>query len=188
MKKLAPILKYSLENRERMGLYSFYCRESRLITREGVENQEFPKEFVSRCQEWEDNHLLRQCISYIELSGSGCNADGKYEKQFDRFEDEWCMPTNDERTTGWGGHQVTFNVQYWREGGDDDYLGWAIVSVFQPMLDDEEPDLDARERKKCWIAPCSQNHRRPPLKGWIPADPLARGNPTIKYILRECIE
>ena len=43
-------------------------------------------------------------------------------------------------------------------------------------------------KKLCWIAPCSKNRKLPPLQGWIPSDPAARGTPTLKYILRESID
>lgn len=67
------------------------------------------------------------------------------------------------------------------------------MRVFQPILEgddgeDPEPDFKATEENKCWIAPCIHNRKCPPLKGWIPADPVARGNPTIKYILRGLVE
>ena len=42
--------------------------------------------------------------------------------------------------------------------------------------------------RKCWYAPHSMNRQLPPLKGWIPCDPLAKGNPTIALILRDSIE
>ena len=52
---------------------------------------------------------------------------------------------------------------------------------------DEEGEVDSNSvvKKKCWIAPHSSNLKYPPLKGWVPCDPLARGNPTIKYVLND---
>ena len=50
---------------------------------------------------------------------------------------------------------------------------------------DEDGDPIGVDKKKCWIATQSTNHRYPPRKGWVSCDPLAKGNPEIKYVLNE---
>jgi len=185
--KLAPILQYSRDNWERMGLIN--GETSRLINDLDQVSENFPKQFVSDCKSWEEYDLLKRCISHIELSGSKCKADGNFEKDMNCWD---VYSDLDERTYTWGGETVTFRIQYWE---DDSFEGWAIVRRTPPILiaedgesdDDGELDYDSIVETRCWIAPYSKNRKRPPLRGWVSSDPMARGNPTIKYVLRESI-
>ena len=171
--RLLPVLKYSKANWRRLDLYN---------TDLDLEEDDFAKEFVSSSQRWENNSLLSRCISHIELSGTTCNADGEFTQCFgcwDRYKPD------EERKDRWGGHQVTFRVQYWEPKDEDTYKGWAIVRKYPPTGMDEDGDPIGVDKKKCWVATQSTNHRYPPRKGWVSCDPLAKGNPEIKYILNE---
>jgi len=177
LKRLVPVLKYSKANRVRLDL-----RVRMDLDLEEGEDDEFAKEFVSNNQLWHNNTLLSRCISHIELSGTNGNADGDFTQCYgcwDRYKPD------EERTARWGGHQVTFRVQYWEPKDEDTYKGWAIVRKYPPTGIDEDGDPIGIDKKKCWIAPYSTNHQYPPFTGWIPCDQLARGKPTIKYVLRD---
>ena len=82
---------------------------------------------------------------------------------------------------------MTFCIQFWE---DDNFGGWAIIRLYlvTQFEEDCEPDCDSIVEKSCWIAPYHKNHQRPPMKGWVSSDPLARGTPTVKYILNGSIE
>lgn len=168
---LVPLLKYSLDNKKNLGLRTdslWRVSEDRLISPEvGLDNTDFPKQFISECQNTEQQHLLYRCIWYIELSGSHCNADGSF------YKEECCwdvyQPDDDEdgRTSEWGGIEVKYEICYWRE----EFEGWAIVRYWITEWDEDgEPDYDSMVKKLCWIAPYSKNRRLPPLQGWIPSD------------------
>jgi hypothetical protein len=183
---LAPLLKYSIENKKNLGLR--LISEDRLITARGVglDNTDFPKQFISKCQNMEQCHLLKRCIWYIELSGSHCKADGSFYNvgTWDSYQPD---DNEDGRTCGWEGTEVKFEICYWEGPGSSE--GWAIVRYYTTEVDEDgHPDYDSMVKKLCWIAPYSKNRQFPPLQGWVPADPLARGNPTLKYILRESID
>ena len=147
-----------------------------------LEAEDFPKTFISTRQSWEKDVLLSRCISHIVVSGTSCNADGDF--TYDRLSWDQYKP-DEERTARWGGHQVTFRVQYWEPKDEDTYKGWAIVRKYPPTGIDEDGDPIGIDKKKCWVAPYSTNHQYPPLTGWISCDQLARGKPTIKYVLRD---
>ena len=127
---------------------------------------------------------MYQCISHIELIGTTCNADGAYERDWPCW-DSFQQP--EERTARWGGQRVTFEIKFLKE---NDYEGWAIVRRNPQEYDEDGVRIfdDDIVEKRCWIAPCTTNRKHPPLKGWVPCDPLASGNPTIKYILNNSIE
>jgi len=174
LKRLMPVLKYSKANRQLLRLD--------IHSEMDLEAENFPKDFVSSRQSWEKDMLLSRCISHIVVSGTSCNADGDF--TYDRLSWDQYKP-DEERTVRWGGHQVTFRVQYWEPKDEDTYKGWAIVRKYPPTGMDEDGDPIGVDKKKCWIAPYSTNHQYPPFTGWISADPLARGKPTIKYVLRD---
>lgn len=189
---LAPLLKYSLDNKKDltpkyMSWLPEIIPELRLSTtfEAGLDNPDFPKQFISECQNLEQQHLLYRCIRYIELSGSHCNADGSFYKEaccWDLYQ-----PADDEegRTDSWDGIEVKFEMCYWTK---ENFEGWAIVRYWITEFDEDgEPDYDSMVRKLCWIAPYSKNRKLPPMQGWIPSDPAARGYPQLKYILRESI-
>ena len=120
---LVPLLKYSLDNKKNLGLRTI--SENRLTSSEvGLDNTDFPKEFISECQNTEQLELLYRCIWYIELSGSNCNADGSFHLE------ECCWdvykPDDEEpdRTGIWNGTEVKFEMCYWTK---EDFEGWAIV-------------------------------------------------------------
>jgi len=125
LKKLAPHLKYSSDNRERLGM-SYICCHVDLITWDSgpeseVDHPDFPKEFVKQCKIWDECNLLRNCISHIEVTGSSCYADGNYRFAYwDEYE------PIDETPRTWGGESVTFRIQYDR-WENDNFEGWAIL-------------------------------------------------------------
>lgn len=173
--KLVPVLKYAKANRKRLGFS--ICVDF------DFEAEDFPKTFVTSVQTWENNNLLRRSISRIVVSGTACNADGSYSQGDYGFWDVY--QPEEERTTRWGGHQVTFDVQYWEPTDEDTYKGWAIVRKYSPTGFDEDGDPIDGDKKKCWIALHSTNHRFPPRTGWISCDALARGEPKVKYVLND---
>jgi hypothetical protein len=185
---LVPLLKYSIDNKKNLGLrHDWLISEERLIASPemGLDHTDFPKQFISECQNLEQQHLLDSCIWHIELSSSHCNADGS----FYREDGSWDVyqPDDEEegRTSEWDGIEVKFEICYWRE----DFEGWAVVRYWIPEFDEDgEPDYNSMVRKLCWIAPYSKNRKLPPLQGWIPSDPAARGYPSLKYHLRESID
>ena len=178
IKKLAPLLKHCRDIRHP-------CCSSLVVEGNSMDLQhkDFPKEFVAVCEKWEVENLLERCIDEIELSGTKCSADGAY-YQFDS--ENFYQPEDEERTWVWGEQRVSFAIKFLK---DNDYEGWAIVRINPQEYDEDgvaveiNPDFE----KRCWIAPYSKNRKYPPLKGWIPSDPLATGNPTIKYILNKSI-
>merc|ERR1712129_97596 len=195
LEKLQPVLEYSKENSHRLGLGIIS-----LPTTTKLEEKDFPKHFISECQKEDAHEFLDSCISHVEISGSGSGADRKYEKDlFDLY-----TPMNEEervRVPGekgwWDGQQVSFRVQYWvpdseYNGTDptddeDKFKGWCIIRRIPPTQVDEDDPYPPSVKKICWIAPHSTNFKYPPLRGWIPYDPLARGNPTLKYLLNDSI-
>ncbi|KAL9189363.1 hypothetical protein ACHAXT_009038 [Thalassiosira profunda] len=194
--KLAPALKYSLDNNERLGLglsdrvTNFAANGAAGVP--AVDDQTFPEKFVAKSKRWEEEHFVDRCVSHIELAGTACKANGKYWAEYGicpwskRYEPHCEDPQQWERDT-WDGTPVTFAIQYIKE---DDFEGWAILRLFDPTIFDEEdgdPQYEGFSKTKCWIAPCSANRSRPPLIGWVSADPKARGNPTIKYFLRRFV-
>lgn len=179
LEKLAPVLKYSKANWRSLGLSIYLDMD--------FQAEDFPKTFVTTCQRWEEFSLLQRCISHIVVSGTTCNADGEYLREvpcWDRY-NPYDGDDEEERTTSWGGHDVTFRVQYWEPKDEDTYRGWAIVRKYPPTGFDEDGDPIGVVKKKCWIALHSTNHRHPPRKGWISCDELARGEPKIKYVLND---
>ena len=171
--KLVPVLKYSKANRKSLGLsiYGF----------DDLEADAFPKLFVRASQSWENESLLQRCISHIAVSGTSCNADGDYtsEEDWDHYTPE------EERTTHWGGDEVTFRVEFWEPNDEDTYRGWTIVRKYPPTGFDEDGDPIGVVKKKCWIAQHSTNNCFPPRTGWISCDERARGEPKIKYVLND---
>lgn len=185
--KLVPVLKYS-KNKYPGISTDFENRHSNGNIR--IDMQNFPREFISTCQDWEQWNLLRSCISHVELSGTNCNADGDYFRNggcWDEYNTNNWDDDRRERTATWGGRRVTFAVKYWEPRAEDRFEGWSIVRFLPTQLDEDGDQVFDEEvvETKCWVAPNSTNLRYPPLKGWISCDPLARGNPTIKYILNE---
>jgi hypothetical protein len=178
LKRLVPVLKYSKANRGRLDL-----RVRMDLDLEEEEDDDIAKEFVSSNQLWHNNSLLSRCISHIELSGTNCNADGDFTPQMLGCWDQY--KPDEERKDRWGGHQVTFRVQYWEPKNEDTYKGWAIVRKYPPTGIDEDGDPVGVDKKKCWVALYSMNHTYPPLTGWKSCDPLAKGKPKIKYVLRD---
>lgn len=148
-----------------------------------LEEEAFRQNFLSDCQKWEwISNVFVRCISHIEVPRSLCKADGDYPVYcLERYRQ---LP-GEEQTDMWGGQEVTFRIQLWYPEGEDKFEGWTIVRRYCPAILDGVPnEHEIAVKKKCWIVPHSTNLRYPPLKGWIPCDPLARGNPQIKYIFR----
>ena len=174
--KLAPVLKYSKANWKRLDLS--------ILDDFDAGAEDFPKTFVTTCQKWEEFSLLQRCISHIVVSGTSCNADGEYCQDFFPCWDRY-KPEEEERTSSWGGQDVTFRVQFWEPKDEDTYRGWAIVRKYPPTGFDEDGDPIGVVKKKCWIALHSTNQRHPPRTGWISCDELARGEPKIKYVLND---
>ncbi|KAL7450942.1 hypothetical protein ACHAWC_002793 [Mediolabrus comicus] len=171
---LVPLLKYFHDNKKNMGIKynTWEWSEDRLLTspKVGLENTDFPKNFISKCQNMEQWHLLKRCIRYIELSGSHCKADGSFYNVggWDLYQPD---DNEDGRNYRWDGIEVKFEICHTKEGS---FEGWAIVRYYTTEVDEDgHPDYDSMF---------------PPLQGWVPADPLARGNPTLKYILRESLD
>ena len=187
---LKPALIYARDNRQSLELHDVHERNVMSAT-QTFEDDSFAKEFVSSCQQWDEFNLWRRCISHIELSGSTCEADGEFGKDiscWDRYRPE------NERSTKWGGQNVHWRIQHWtRQHRDndcgDDFEGWAIVRRSLPTEFDDDGFAvpESIIKKKCWVAPYSKNYRRPPCKGWVSVDPLARGKPKIKYVLNESV-
>ena len=197
LEKLRPVLKYAKESGHAGYITRYFHRKIGVI----CEDEDFPKKYISLVQHQDDQNLLRHCISHIEVSGTTCNADGCYARCFgwDKYTPKAVFNEEGRERTRrwqWGGQQVSFRVQYWKPQHPDDsnsidcFEGWSIVRRSPPTgpFDEEgEVDLGNVIKRKCWIAPNSTNRKYPPLKGWVPCDPLARGNPTIKYILNDAI-
>ena len=159
-----------------------------------IEQPDFSKKYISNVQGQAEFILLMHCISHIEVLGTDCDADGSYETIGGWNNYEQCDDYNS--TFQWGDQQVSFRVMYGvpisLQGcqDEDKFEGWSIVRRSPPtgpFYEDWEVDIGSVVIKKCWIAPHSTNDRIPPLKGWIPCDPLAKGNPTIKYVLKDYI-
>eukprot|EP00985_Skeletonema_marinoi_P022058 scaffold13839_cov131-Skeletonema_marinoi.AAC.3 len=95
LKKLSPLLKYSMNNRERIwgpdGIDGFQFEGSNLITGHSgwderndlvhFDDEHFAKVHIARSQKQAENLLLNECISHIELSGTSSVADGGYERE-----------------------------------------------------------------------------------------------------------
>ena len=141
----------------------------KIVNYPGIEN-----EYVLRCKDIQNCYFLWCAISHLEITGADC-ANGVYEREM------WCDSwyTGSERTSMWGGRRVKFQIQFTSRGDEN---GWAIVRFEEPANDEDDPVYEI-----CWWAPYSRNMSLPPAKGWVPHDPLARGNsnPSIEYILRE---
>eukprot|EP00956_Cyclotella_meneghiniana_P014120 scaffold20986_cov42-Cyclotella_meneghiniana.AAC.1 len=120
------------------------------------------KLLVAYYRQSENKDLIKKCISLIELSGTGQrNLDGPFIGYFSGWRR---IATND-------GGRLTFMIERTKKDGDE---VWAIVRY--------------PANKIYWWAPYSQNLSVPPLRGWVPCDELAKGNPTLKYILNETVE
>eukprot|EP00571_Detonula_confervacea_P004205 CAMPEP_0172315314 /NCGR_PEP_ID=MMETSP1058-20130122/24810_1 /TAXON_ID=83371 /ORGANISM="Detonula confervacea, Strain CCMP 353" /LENGTH=383 /DNA_ID=CAMNT_0013029369 /DNA_START=64 /DNA_END=1215 /DNA_ORIENTATION=- len=198
LKKLAPIFSDSFtpENKERIGdgvawFNGFYRPFSDTIRPFGLklDQPDFPEAYVSKTTHWLEESLLHRCINGIVLSGAG-EADGPYDKDEDEFmSDQRCYIY---KCSGmrmrWGGKIVTFSIQLCDKG-------WAIMRQYPAPRNNgaaqnnqnEESDDDAEilVEKLCWVSPCSSNLHFPPLNSWKSVDPLARGNPKIRYILND---
>lgn len=197
IEKLASTLQYARDNQ------ILTCRTTGLPVDDRFEDLDYARKHVTGCQRWEEKRMLVNCISHIRLSGTNCEADGDFPctDQSKHYTGEWCFQDGDpdDRFANWGGQRVTFSIKKYYEGGssaENNYEGWAIVRRwqrpgFEPELDEDGEVIpgedDGMIEKLCWIAPYSYNQNLPPFDGWVPADPLAKGNPTIKYMLNESL-
>ena len=137
-----------------------------MLNEPGVE-----KILVAHCREKAGNDLINRCISEIQLCGTGRRmVDGPFSRNIQ----------------GWRGNTVLFegvSVRFWiKRATKDGEEVWAIVCNPFARLNDES------QQEIYWWAPYSQNLYMPPLRGWVPCNELAKGNPTLKYILNETVE
>ena len=142
-----------------------------------LKNADFPKEHVEDSAAFVTRVALFSFISCIELSGSTCDADGRFVKGNSHFE----FVPDDERKVRWKGEYQKVSIQC-RTAEE----GWVVVIETLPPLDEDgDPDYDSIVETVAWRAPHSGNLPLPPSTGWASVDPLARGEIKIKYILKE---
>ena len=185
LNRILPVLKYfHRSQREALQIGSNTRRMDRL------DQPGFAREFVSDSHKHAVGNLLEQCMSHIVVSGTSCNADGEFflvpTSTCWVYESEDSEYPEESRHELWGGQRVIFRLEYII---DASFEGWAIVRYREGTRFDEFGDQQGEENvvpDKCWIAPYSKGKRFPPTEGWTSADPLARGEPTIKYVLHEC--
>lgn len=176
IRKLVPALQHF-----RSSEYEDIRKYGGLGLLERVELPSFPQQFVSKGCSLYNNWLLQQCISHIELSGTHCNADGK-------FDINSCLSSfnyTSDRQARWDGEMMTFSIE---RQTSEEFDGWAIIrSTIVQNDEDGDPDYDTIVDKLCWVAPGSRNHFFPPRASncWKSFDPLATGSPKIKFILNE---
>ena len=173
LKRIFPMIKDAPRPDAHVEHLSRFLDRGDKTTEEILSSPRIEREYVSKCRDDQNEFLLWCAISHLELSGAGV-ADGEYER------DRMCTDVYnaDDRTILWGGRRNRIEIRFTTRG---DESGWAIFRFEEPDNDEE----DFGEDEICWWAQCSSNMSLPPAKGWVPRDPLARGNPSIEYILRE---
>ena len=186
LKKILPVLKHTPIPND-----NFLCNVRYILSDGKSENDgdvfEQPgaeKRYISHSSNQLHARLLQRCIHSVELYGTGINADGL----FVRDEDDSFSYHGGARIAEWydgrgrGTHNYRFVIKYTSRGEES---GWAIMRYrFLSNQGEDNPPV----RKICWWSPYSKHLDVPPMKGWVPHDPLARGNPWLKYNLNETIE
>lgn len=186
LKKIFPVLKHTplpndyISNIRRILSEKISESDNEVFEQPGAE-----KRYISYSSNMLNRRLVLRCIHSIELCGTGINADGLFAQE-DDYDFDY---RGGDRTAEWfdgrgeGNHIYNFAIRYTNRGEED---GWAIVRY--RYLPNQEEDDYSPIYKICWWAPYSKQMDTPPLKGWVPHDPLARGNPWLKYNLKETIE
>lgn len=178
LKKIFPLLRHAPLDPYTHDMINYMMSAQSVETLEDIiDRPRVEKEFYSYCQYQHTENLLLMCISRIELTGTGVDADGPYSR--DSVNDPFKKFGNP--PISWGGQWVKFEIRRSFNGKQN---RWAIlrVELTQLLLPD---DVD-KEYKLCWWAPYSGS-MLPPLAGWVPVDPMARSNPRIKYCLKSSI-
>mmetsp|Transcript_4114 Transcript_4114/g.9235 ORF Transcript_4114/g.9235 Transcript_4114/m.9235 type:complete len:362 (-) Transcript_4114:62-1147(-) len=176
MKKLVPFL--SKANLSRFGLLGRALHKNW-----DIDQPAFPQMFVSDATKMYEESLLHQCISHIQLSGTMCNADGVFIKPPTELMHR-CYEYASDRTFDRGNGIMHFLIKQVKhvDNDDNESCNWAIVARHSSINIGE---LKTVEEVTCWVAPYSTNMHLPPRNGWKSSNPLARGNPTLKYILKD---
>ena len=183
LKRVFPMIKDTSLPNTHIGILKSLLDGEDESLEELVNRPNIEKEFINTCKDLRHQHLLYHAISHLVVSGAD-PADGKYETHGFNM-GFYHAGGNDNRVTAWSNQRVKFKIHYTSRGEED---GWAIVRYVPPPpttdSDEEDPEY---EYKICWWAQYSKNMCLPPISGWVPHDPLAHRNPTIKYILRKSI-
>jgi len=210
MKKLSPVLLHAFapENIDKMGgpvsvtrrgvAVDFPCTNTVQVGWKGsgnilprsfdVGDPAFAKSYVTACTERAEELLLHNCIQYIVISG--VNVMFKKDSVGSATSPECYVYRSTEKATlgesskSWYFVCTKLRKKKWQD--------WRIIATGDPHYPfrgnqfGSPPSLDVDE-KICWVAPNTINLNFPPKSGWKAVDPLAKGTPTINYILNDRI-